>query len=106
MVLLIGILIIIASVILEACGKDWVQHEKNADRRARYIAGAIHSSTSEITSCYERIMGQQIDFYEKMSEDLKKEKEFQDDHGRWFRQRFVYDDKGNIIAQEIIGIEK
>lgn len=106
MFLVVCVMALIAFIILEACGKDWVQSEKNADRRARYIAGAISNSASEITSCYQRISQNQIDYYEQMRKDLQKEKEFKDEHGRWFRKRFIYDTNGNIIAEEIVGIER
>lgn len=96
----------IVFTILEACGKDWVQSEKNADRRARYIASAVSDSTSEIKSCFQQISEESIDYYEKMRKDSEREVEFSDEHGRWFRKRFIYDSNGNIIAEEIMGIER
>jgi hypothetical protein len=106
MVLAISVIVIIIAVLAEADGMDWEQEQRNADRRTRAIIGAIHSSTSEITSCYSRIAGEQIDYYKRFSEDMKNEREFKDEHGRWFRERMVYDSEGRVIAKEVIGIER
>ena len=96
----------IAFSILEACGADWVQSEINASRRTRMITSAISSSTSELKSCYQNLWQEQIDYYKRFREDMKNEKEFCDEHGRWYRERNVYDSEGKIIAQEIVALER
>lgn len=92
--------------IVEASGADWVQGQRNADRRTRAIIGAIKDSSSSITDTQRNIWEEQIDYYERFSEDLQNEREFKDEHGRWFRERMVYDNEGRVIAKEVIGIEK
>jgi hypothetical protein len=37
---------------------------------------------------------------------MKNEREFCDEHGRWYRERNVYDSDGKIIAQEIVALER
>ena len=104
--LCISIIAFIAFSILEACGKDWVQSEINANRRTRMITKAISSSTTELKSCYQSIMQDQIDYYQRFREDMKNEKEFCDSRGQWYRERNVYDTEGKIIAQEIVKLER
>ena len=106
MFLYLGIVLFVASCFLEACGADWIQSEINADRRARMITGAISSSTSELKSCYQNLFQDQIDYYQRFREDMKNEREFCDEHGRWYRERNVYDLDGKIIAQEIVALER
>ena len=106
MFLYLGIVLFVASCFLEVCGADWIQSEINADRRARMITGAISSSTSELKSCYQNLFQDQIDYYQRFREDMKNEREFCDEHGRWYRERNVYDSDGKIIAQEIVALER
>lgn len=106
MFLMFCIAMFVVFCIVEASGADWVQEQILANRRTNAIISAINSSTSDITSCYERIWGEQVDYYKRFSEDMKNEKEFCDEHGRWFRERMVYDSEGKIIAKEVIGIER
>lgn len=106
MFLIFCIVMFIVFCIIEASGADWVQEQIYANRRTNAIISAISSSTEEVTSCFERISGQQINCYKRLSEDLKNEREFKDEHGRWFRERMVYDLEGNLIAKEIVGVER
>ena len=105
MFLLICVIGMFVSLIVWACGKDWEASERNASIRTDRIVSAIHSSTSELKSCYSRITEQQIDYFDRFHEDMEKENEFCDEHGRWFRRRIIYDPDGKPIAEEVIGIE-
>lgn len=110
MVLLIGLGIFFVGCILEACGIDWVQGQLNADRRTNEIIGAIRSGTSRIVDCNRNIWEEQkrltIDLHNKQFEDVDEITHFQDSHGRWFRERLIYDNDGKIIAKEVIGVEQ
>lgn len=94
----------------EASGKDWIQSQRNADRRARAIISAIHSNTKTIASCNKNIWEEQkqmmIEEENKKYQDVDEVTHFQDAHGRWFRERLVYDSEGRIIAKEVIGVEQ
>lgn len=107
---LIGLALFVIFCIVEADGIDWERGQRNADRRTRAIIGAIHSSASSITSCSQNIWEEQkrlmIEEHNKQYADVDEYKRFQDSHGRWFRERLVYDNEGRIIAKEVIGVEQ
>ena len=103
---MIWIILLIVSLILWASGKDWEASEHNADRRTRAIISAIGGASSEITSCYSKIAGEQIDYFERLHEDLQKEIEWKDSRGQMCRKRMIYDTEGKIIAEEIVRIEQ
>lgn len=108
--LMLGIVIFIVFSIVEACGKDWVQAQKNADRRTRQIVNAIRSSTSSVTDCSKSIWEEQkrmmIEQENKQYNNVDEITHFQDSHGRWFRERLIYDCEGRIIAKEVVEIEQ
>lgn len=106
MVLVLSIVAFIFFCFVEADGADWIQAQKNADRRTRQIVDAIYSSSKEITSCSRQIWNEQMEVNKKLLEGCEEDKHFQDSHGRWFRERLVYDSEGRIIAKEVIGIEQ
>lgn len=106
MIIILGIILLVASSYMIASGKDWEQGQRNADRRTRQIISAIGGASSEITSCYQNIMREQKDYFTRFCEDTEKELTFQDDHGRWFRKRLIYSPEGEVIAEEIIGVER
>ena len=110
MILILSIVAFIFFCFVEADGADWVQGQKNADRRTRQIINAIHSSTSAVTDCHKNIWEEQkkilIDESNKQYKDVDEITHFQDEHGRWFRERLVYDSEGRIIAKEVIGVEQ
>lgn len=110
MILILSIVAFIFFCFVEADGKDWVQGQRNADRRARDIINAIHSSATSITNCNKNIWEAQkqmlIEQNNKQYEGVDEITHFQDAHGRWFRERLVYDSEGRIIAKETIGVEQ
>lgn len=110
MILILSIVAFIFFCFVEADGKDWVQGQRNADRRARDIINAIHSSTTSITNCNKNIWEAQkqmlIEQNNEQYEGVDEITHFQDEHGRWFRERLVYDSEGRIIAKETIGVEQ
>lgn len=103
---MIWIILLIISLALWASGKDWERSEHNADRRTRAIISAIGEASSEITSCYNKIAGEQIDYFERLHEDLQKEIEWKDSRGQMCRKRMIYDNEGKVIAEEIVRIEQ
>lgn len=106
MVLVLCVVAFIVFSIVEADGADWVQGQKNADRRTRQIINAIHSSTDKINECSRLIWDEQKEYNKQFLESCSEDKHFQDSHGRWFRERLVYDSEGRIIAKEVVGIEQ
>ena len=106
MILILGIILLVASSYMIASGKDWEQEQRNADRRTRQIVSAIGGASEEITSCYQNVMREQTDFFERFYKDTEKELEFQDEHGRWFRRRLIYGTDGEVVAEEVIGVER
>ena len=103
---MIWLILLIISLALWASGKDWETSERNADRRTRAIISAIGGASSDITSCYDRIMNEQTDYFERFHEDLQKEIEWKDTHGQMCRKRMIYDSEGKVIAEEIVRIEQ
>lgn len=110
MILLFGLAVFLFFCYVEADGIDWERGQRNADRRTREIIGAIHSSTSTITECNRNIWEEQkrlqIEEHNKQYEDVDEVTRYQDAHGRWYRERLVYDSEGRIIAKETIGVEQ
>ena len=108
--LIIGLAFFVFFCYVEADGIDWERGQRNADRRTREIIGAIHSSTTSITECHKNIWEEQkmvlIEEQNKQYEDVDEITHFQDAHGRWFRERLVYDSEGRIIAKETVGVEQ
>lgn len=103
---MIWIILFVVSLILWASGKDWERSERNADRRANSIVSAIRKTGAETTSCYSNIMSEQIDYFERLHEDLQKEIEWKDSRGQMCRKRMIYDNEGKVIAEEIVRIEQ
>ena len=104
--MIVWFILFLISVCLWASGKDWEQSERNAFIRTEATISAINNASSEITSCYQNIMAEQVDYFERLLEDTENEKEFQDSNGRWFRKRLIYSPEGKVIAEEIIGVER
>lgn len=103
---MIWIILLIIFLVIWASGKDWEASERNADRRTRAVISAIRGTGSEITSCYNRIMDEQVDYFERFHEDMQKEAEWKDSHGQMCRKRMIYDAEGRVIAEEIVRIEQ
>lgn len=103
---MVWVILLIVSLVLWASGKDWEASERNADRRTRAIISAIGGASSEITSCYNKIAGEQINYFERFHEDLQKEIEWKDSRGQMCRKRMIYDTEGKVIAEEIVRIEQ
>lgn len=110
MFLIVCIVLFVVFCIVEASGADWVQEQIYANRRANAIIDAIHSSTDTITSCHRNIWEEQkqalIAEQNQQYKDVDEITHYQDEHGRWFRERLIYDADGKIIAKEVIGVEK
>lgn len=110
MFLIVCIVLFVVFCIVEASGADWVQEQIYANRRASAIIDAINSSTNAITSCNRNIWEEQkqalIDKQNQQYKDVDEITRFQDEHGRWFRERLIYDSEGRIIAKEVIGVEQ
>lgn len=110
MVLILSIIAFIFFCYVEADGIDWERGQRNADRRTQEIIGAIYSSTNAVLGCNRNIWEEQkrmaIAEHNKQYEDVDEITHFQDEHGRWFRERLIYDSDGKIIAKEVIGVEK
>lgn len=105
MVLAVCVIIFFISCYAKASGEDWEMGQWLADRRTDRIISAIGGASKEITSSYEYIAQEQIDYWERFREDMKNEKEFQDSHGRWFRERLIYGPDGQVVAKEVVQIE-
>ena len=105
MVLAVCIILFVISCYFQAMGEDWEYGQMLADRRTDRIINAIQGASHEITSSYSYHSEEQIDYFERLHADLENEKEFQDSHGRWFRERLVYDSYGKVIAKEVVQIE-
>ncbi len=100
------IALLIVFLVIWASGKDWEASERNADRRTRAVISAINGAGSEITSCYNRILAEQVDYFERFHEDMQKETEWKDSRGQMCRKRMIYDAEGKVIAEEIVRIEQ
>lgn len=106
MILLGCIILFIVFSIVEASGKDWELGQILSEHRTNRIISAIGRVSDEIKSSYEYVSREQIDYFERFHKDMEKEDEFQDQHGRWFRKRLIYSPEGQVIAEEVIGIER
>lgn len=105
MLLYIGIIIFWVSCIGTAFAKDWKIGQWLAEDRTNRIISAIGDSSKEITSSYEYLFREQIDYWERFHEDMENEKEFKDNYGRIFRERLIYGPDGKVVAKEIVQIE-
>lgn len=85
--------------------KDWEMAQFLADLRTDRIISAIGSASNEITSSYSYYAQEQIDYWERFHEDMENEIEFQDSHGRMFRERLIYGPDGQVVAKEVVQIE-
>lgn len=100
------IILFVIFCIVEASGRDWEQGQINAYDRAEKIISAIYGASDEIKSEYKYTYQDQLDYFERFKEDTEKEETFQDNHGRWFRKRLIYGPDGNVVAEEIVGVER
>ena len=106
MILLLCVIGFVVFSIVEASGKDWEAGQRNADRRTRSIISAIHNSSYDIEESNRNLMQNQVDYLERLCHDTENEEEFQDSHGRWFRRRLVYNERGQVVAEELVGVER
>lgn len=105
MILAVCVIIFFLSCYAKASGEDWEMGQWLAERRADRICDAIYGASHEITSSYSYYAQEQIDYWERFHDDMENEKQFQDNHGRMFRERLIYGPDGNVIAKEVIQIE-
>ena len=105
MVIVVCVIIFFLSCYAKASAEDWEMGQWLADLRTDRIIDAICGASHEITSSYSYYAQEQIDYWERFHEDMENEKEFKDDHGRYFRERLIYGPDGQIVAKEIIQIE-
>lgn len=106
MVLLFCAIAFLVFTILGAMGEDWEASEHNASIRTQRIIDAISQSSRDVRTEIRESLYDQTDYLERFCQDTEKEEEFQDSHGRWFRKRLVYNEQGNVIAEEIVGVER
>lgn len=104
MSIVVLVILFIVFSIVKASGEDWERGQYLSDRRTKAIISAIYGASDEITSEYRYSNQDQIDYFERFNKDTENEKVFKDNHGRYKRERLVYDTEGNIIAKEIIEV--
>ena len=105
MFLAVCVILMCLSCYAIASGKDWEMGQHLSDLRTSRIINAIGSASHEITSSYSYYAQEQIDYWERFHEDMENEKQFQDNHGRMFRERLIYGPDGHVVAKEVVEIE-
>lgn len=105
MFIAVCVIIFFLSCYAKTSGEDWEMGQWLADLRTDRIIDAIGSASHEITSDYAYYAQEQIDYWERFHDDMLNEKEFQNSHGRLFRERLIYGPDGNVVAKEVVEIE-